>query len=121
MRAALQNDRSNHDMDREWAPELTVGLSQVEAAYENVRAYVHRTPTLTSATLSRLTGSTVFLKAENLQKTGSFKARERHQRDTCFVTRGKGSRSHRRIRREPRGRRGIRRAHGRCSGDCRDA
>ncbi|HEY8687082.1 MAG TPA: threonine/serine dehydratase [Chloroflexota bacterium] len=71
----MQNDRSNHDMDREWAPELTVGLSQVEAAYENVRAYVHRTPTLTSATLSRLTGSTVFLKAENLQKTGSFKAR----------------------------------------------
>ncbi len=62
-------------MEHEWIPNLTIGPAEVEAAYEAVRTHVHRTPMLTSATLSRLTGSTVLLKAENLQKTGSFKAR----------------------------------------------
>lgn len=62
-------------MEHEWIRNATVGPAEVEAAYEVIRTHVHRTPMLTSATLSRLTGSTVLLKAENLQKTGSFKAR----------------------------------------------
>jgi len=36
---------------------------------------LHRTPLLSSATLSRLTGARVFLKAELFQRTGSFKPR----------------------------------------------
>ena len=62
-------------MELDWIPNATVGPAEVEAAYEVIRTYVHRTPMLTSGTLSRLTGSSVLLKAENLQKTGSFKAR----------------------------------------------
>lgn len=54
---------------------ILIGPEQVEAAAAAIGAHVHRTPVLTSATVSRLTGSTVFFKAENLQKTGSFKAR----------------------------------------------
>ncbi len=36
---------------------------------------VHRTPVFSSATLRSGTGRTVWLKAENLQKTGAFKYR----------------------------------------------
>jgi threonine dehydratase len=36
---------------------------------------VHHTPTFSSATLSRLTGANVYLKAELFQRTGSFKPR----------------------------------------------
>lgn len=44
-------------------------------AMENIIQMVHRTPLKQSATLNRLTGSNVYLKLENLQKTGSFKLR----------------------------------------------
>ncbi|MER3406155.1 MAG: threonine ammonia-lyase, partial [Chloroflexota bacterium] len=37
--------------------------------------YVHRTPLLRSDALSNATGYDVWLKAENLQRTGSFKVR----------------------------------------------
>jgi threonine dehydratase len=40
-----------------------------------VSRYAHRTPLDYSATFSRMTGSEVYLKYENLQKTGSFKIR----------------------------------------------
>jgi threonine dehydratase len=47
----------------------------VLAAREVVAGRVHRTPTLTSASLEREVGVPVFLKAELLQRTGSFKPR----------------------------------------------
>jgi threonine dehydratase len=53
----------------------TVEAADVEAARQAIHPHVHRTPMLRSETLSRMSGCTVFLKAENLQKTGSFKAR----------------------------------------------
>lgn len=37
--------------------------------------HIHRTPLTLSKTLSEMTGSTVYLKLENLQKTGAFKVR----------------------------------------------
>ncbi|MFN4045782.1 MAG: threonine ammonia-lyase [Acidilobaceae archaeon] len=40
-----------------------------------VREYTHLTPLSPSATLSRMSGARVYLKYENLQKTGSFKVR----------------------------------------------
>jgi threonine dehydratase len=50
-------------------------LADVEAARELIRDRLERTPTFGSATLGRLTGAEVFLKAELFQKTGSFKPR----------------------------------------------
>ena len=50
-------------------------LDDVQAAQRAIAGRVHRTPLLTSATLSRLAGAEVHLKAELLQRTGSFKPR----------------------------------------------
>src|SRR5206468_3914562 len=44
-------------------------------ARETIGGRVHRTPTLTSASLAREVGVPVYLKAELLQRTGSFKPR----------------------------------------------
>ncbi|MEM3739798.1 MAG: hypothetical protein QXP84_03290 [Candidatus Korarchaeum sp.] len=50
-------------------------FSRIEEAREFLRPVVHRTPLITSRTLSELSGREVHLKMENLQKTGSFKVR----------------------------------------------
>lgn len=50
-------------------------LADVREAHERIRPYIHRTPVLTSRTLDEITGAFVFLKAENFQKVGAFKAR----------------------------------------------
>ncbi|WP_335869506.1 threonine ammonia-lyase [Bacillus sp. 2205SS5-2] len=42
---------------------------------ERISQYVHRTPLKQSTTLNALTGGKIFLKMENLQRTGSFKLR----------------------------------------------
>ncbi len=47
----------------------------VEAAETRIRAYVRETPLERSPALSDLTSANVFVKLENLQHTGSFKAR----------------------------------------------
>lgn len=44
-------------------------------AAERIRPYIHRTPLLRSRSLSAMTGAEVRIKAENLQKTGSYKVR----------------------------------------------
>jgi threonine dehydratase len=49
--------------------------AQAEAAAARIRGYVHETPVEFSPVLSDLTGASVHLKLENLQVTGSFKAR----------------------------------------------
>jgi threonine dehydratase len=63
---------------------LDVPLAEIEAAADRLRGRVHRTPILSSTTaatwIRRATGVTIaddclYLKAEHLQKTGSFKAR----------------------------------------------
>ncbi len=48
---------------------------EVEAAQSKIQNMILRTPMIYSDTLSKLTGKEVFLKLENLQKTGSFKIR----------------------------------------------
>ena len=50
-------------------------LSDIEAARERIGAHARLTPVYGSATLSRQTRREVTLKAENLQRTGSFKIR----------------------------------------------
>jgi threonine dehydratase len=50
-------------------------LAEIEAARERIEGRARVTPVYGSATLSRETGRDVLLKAENLQRTGSFKIR----------------------------------------------
>jgi threonine dehydratase len=54
---------------------MPVTAPDVERAREAIGDVVRRTPLLPSATLSERAGRTVVLKAENLQRTGSFKIR----------------------------------------------
>lgn len=54
---------------------LAVTLADVEAARERIRESIYLTPAPHSAALSALTGQTVFLKLDNLQRTGAFKER----------------------------------------------
>jgi threonine dehydratase len=63
---------------------LDVPLDEIEAAASRLRGLVHRTPVLTSTTAAEwirraagvsVAGRRLYLKAEHLQKTGSFKAR----------------------------------------------
>ncbi|HEV2108844.1 MAG TPA: threonine/serine dehydratase [Thermomicrobiales bacterium] len=56
-------------------PDLPVTLDDILAARERIAPYLSRTPLLRCETLSRLSGTKLLLKAENLQKTGSFKVR----------------------------------------------
>ena len=53
----------------------TVGLADIEAARELLDGVAIRTPMEESRWLSALAGGPVSLKCENLQRTGSFKAR----------------------------------------------
>jgi threonine dehydratase len=52
-----------------------VSARDVEEAARTIAGRVRETPALTAGELSRRVGAPVFLKAENLQVTGSFKAR----------------------------------------------
>jgi threonine dehydratase len=51
------------------------GLPEIERARERLEGVARETPVYRSETLSRLAGREVHLKAENLQRTGSFKIR----------------------------------------------
>ena len=48
---------------------------EIEVARKKIQRIILRTPMIYSDTFSKLTGKEVFLKLENLQKTGSFKIR----------------------------------------------
>jgi threonine dehydratase len=50
-------------------------LQEILQAEHKIRPYIRQTPLEYSLPLSKLTGSQVFLKLENLQYTGSFKVR----------------------------------------------
>lgn len=50
-------------------------LARIQQAAERIRPYAHRTPVVTCENLDRKAGARIFLKCENLQKTGSFKFR----------------------------------------------
>lgn len=50
-------------------------LNTIEKAYERVSGMVHRTPFSYAPILSQISGYEVYLKKENLQRTGAFKLR----------------------------------------------
>jgi threonine dehydratase len=52
-----------------------VTFDDVAVAADRLRGVAHRTPVMTSRTLDERVGATLFLKCENLQRTGAFKFR----------------------------------------------
>lgn len=50
-------------------------IRDILSAMETMRGFVHKTPLMYSNSFSTITGAEVYLKPENLQKTGSFKVR----------------------------------------------
>lgn len=57
---------------------LPVTFNDVAAAVRRVAPHVHRTPVLRSRRLNDILGADIFLKCENLQRIGAFKARGAH-------------------------------------------
>ena len=52
-----------------------VTLKEIEEAAERLKDVIYTTPLVYSYCLSEISGANVFLKLENLQRTGSFKIR----------------------------------------------
>ncbi len=52
-----------------------IGIDDIRAAADRLERVANRTPVLTSRTLDRVTGATVYLKAEMYQRGGAFKFR----------------------------------------------
>lgn len=50
-------------------------LAAIRAAHARIATHVHRTPVMTSSSIDREAGTSLFFKCENLQKIGAFKAR----------------------------------------------
>ena len=50
-------------------------LADVQAALERIRPSIYLSPFTLSATFSQLTGNSIYLKLDNLQRTGAFKER----------------------------------------------
>jgi len=59
---------------------LAVTFEDVLTAADRLRGVAHRTPVVTSRTLDTRTGTTAFLKCENLQRMGAFKFRGAYNR-----------------------------------------
>jgi len=58
---------------------------EIESARNKIQRAILRTPMIYSDTFSKLTGKEVFLKLENLQKTGSFKIRGAYYKLSQFT------------------------------------
>ena len=54
---------------------MNVTIDDIEAAAERLGPYIHQTPVVTSTTLSRMVACDLRVKAEYLQRSGSFKIR----------------------------------------------
>lgn len=47
----------------------------IETAHEKIKPFIHKTPILTSESINKILGSSLFFKCENFQKAGAFKMR----------------------------------------------
>ncbi|HLO06989.1 MAG TPA: pyridoxal-phosphate dependent enzyme, partial [Terriglobales bacterium] len=52
-----------------------ITLANVQAALERIRPSIYLSPCTMSVTFSQLTGNSIYLKLDNLQRTGAFKER----------------------------------------------
>ena len=66
-------------------------LNNIKKAYERVSGVVHRTPFSYAPILSEMSGYEVYLKKENLQRTGAFKLRGAFNKVAALVEEGQES------------------------------
>ncbi|MBY0448484.1 MAG: threonine/serine dehydratase [Hyphomonadaceae bacterium] len=66
--------------------------ADIEAAAERIAPYIRHTPLLESEALNRRSGARLFLKAENLQRGGAFKARGAFSAVTALLQQGEAPR-----------------------------
>ncbi len=52
-----------------------VKIQEIEIAATNIKPFIHKTPLIHSSSFSNFAGAEIYLKSENLQKSGSFKVR----------------------------------------------
>jgi len=64
-----------------------ITLKDIQDAARTISAFVHETPLVHSNSFSAMTGADVFIKAENFQKTGSFKVRGAFNKISSFKDR----------------------------------
>src|SRR5258708_40315603 len=70
----VENDAktiTNHDPDAH----TPVTIADIWEAYKLLKPRIHHTPLTPSRTLRDITGADIYLKAENMQRSGSFKVR----------------------------------------------
>jgi len=53
----------------------TPTLEDILAAHKRIKPYIHQTPVLSSESINKIAGASLFFKCENLQKVGAFKFR----------------------------------------------
>ena len=78
-----------------------ISFDDVKKAHFVIKPYVHQTPLMTCSFIDKLCGRNVFMKTENLQKTGSFKIRgaanaiaslvRKNIKPDCIVTHSSGN------------------------------
>ncbi|HAX48110.1 MAG TPA: pyridoxal-phosphate dependent enzyme [Ignavibacteria bacterium] len=51
------------------------GKDKIRLVSDHLKPYIHRTPVMTSGVINDITGTELYFKCENFQKTGSFKIR----------------------------------------------
>ncbi len=71
----------------DWTP--TMNVKEIERAHAALHNVLHAIPLSSSQTFSRLSGAELFLKCENLQKTGSFKVRGAFHKIARLAAEGK--------------------------------
>lgn len=71
-------------------PKEMVTFGDIQAARGRIATHIHHTPLIHSRSFSALTGAEVHVKAENLQKTGSFKVQGARVIPLCPTVRRPG-------------------------------
>ena len=72
--------------------EANVTLDEIKRAHGLLKGVIHKTPLDHSRTFSSMAGHDVYLKLENLQKTGSFKIRGAYNKIQSLTSRATGQR-----------------------------
>ena len=71
----VENDIKTLTPSDQEAPHTPVTIADIWEAYKLLKPRLHHTPLAPSRTLRDITGADIYLKAENMQRSGSFKVR----------------------------------------------
>jgi len=71
----VENDIKTLTPSDQEAPHTPVTIADIWEAYKLLKPQLHHTPLAPSRTLRDITGADIYLKAENMQRSGSFKVR----------------------------------------------